>query len=42
MYGVHKENRTYQNIKIWFFHITAIIKQSGYKREGVTFLNRAN
>jgi hypothetical protein len=26
IYGIHKENRTYKDIKICFFHITDIVK----------------
>ena len=28
LYGVHKENWTYKDIKIWFFHITGIVERS--------------
>jgi hypothetical protein len=42
IYGIHKENRTYKDIKIWFFHITDIVKRSGNKCKDVTFLNRTN
>ena len=37
MYGVHKENWTYKDIKIYFFHITGIVERSELKMWRLNF-----